>query len=607
MKANINKYSFCARVICWLLSYLSIIAIAKIFSLGSDIEDAFSGMYFGYNIMPIVLWIWNSYILYQFVMSDHHRLKIVSCIGGFLLAISIVYGAYAHFLNDIFLSLQECILQIFLVAGIMIFTVPVFAEIFKFTEKCCLWKEQKQENSHVTFIKKPVLYFLVVWLLIFLAYMPMFLANWPGNFIYDAKYQIKNVIDNAYSTHHPLLHTWLMGMAYRLGVKWDNVSAGFSLYTLLQMLILTSSFAYCLFYLWKRKVPKYLRIGIFLWFALFPMHPLFAITATKDVLFAAFFLYTFILFIRLFYDKEEFKWYSYLGLLSSSVLLILFRNNAIYAIMPFALVCIIMAKDWKNKGKRWFLFLCIILLASAGNKALMKGLCAREADAYRESLSVPLQGLSRVASYRANELKATYYDEICQYIRAEDIEKYNPYISDPVKNNANEELLKTNTLNFLKLWCHVGLQYPDEYMESFITNTMGYWYPLNQYAFVNMDIALYHTLIGTEHEIIKRNYCPLADAVYTYLFYWGNYKYVPVLGYLFRNAPYFWLIVYSILWCLYKKNNQGLLVLILPLAYLFTCMLGPTSALRYIYCLIVCCPLYMYVILYHAEEKRKKI
>ena len=90
--------------------------------------------------------------------------------------------------------------------------------------------------------------------------MPVFLANWPGNFIYDAKYQLSEVVHNSYKTHHPLIHTWLMGTAYKLGVEWGNVSKGFQLYTLLQMLVLSSSFAYGLLYLRKRGMPRLFRV-----------------------------------------------------------------------------------------------------------------------------------------------------------------------------------------------------------------------------------------------------------------------------------------------------------------------------------------------------------
>ena len=62
-------------------------------------------------------------------------------------------------------------------------------------------------------------------------------------------------------------------------------------------------------------------------------------------------------------------------------------------------------------------------------------------------------------------------------------------------------------------------QFPDEYAESIITNTLGYWYLLNEGSYVTMDVRLYHTLIGTEEEIEKKDLWPLSENIYTDLFY----------------------------------------------------------------------------------------
>ncbi|MBQ8038318.1 MAG: hypothetical protein IJ274_00340, partial [Lachnospiraceae bacterium] len=455
--------------------------------------------------------------------------------------------------------------------------------------------------------KRPGIYFLCVWAIIFVSYIPLFLANWPGNFVFDAKYQMTNVLTESYSTHHPLLHTWLMGAAYKIGMKLGNVSAGFQFYTLLQMLVLSASFAYALWYLYKKKVYRGIRIAALLWFALFPMNPLFAISATKDVLCAAFFIISLIYYIRWFYDKENMKWYSYVGMILSSVLLALFRNNALYAVMLFAFICFFAVKGLKNKTKIVIVFLAVYLLSDLSGTGLINALNAHEPDTYRETLSVPLQGLARVAAYRRGDLPDELYNEICNYIREEDIVKYNPYISDPVKNEANENLLRENIGNFFKLWLKVGVQFPDEYFESLVTNTMGYWYPLNMGGYVTMDVSLYHTLIGMGEEIQKADYCPVVGEVYNPLFYEGDYKYTPVLGYLFRLAVYVWFFIYAFLWSVYRKDKDGFLLICLPVVYLLSCMAGPVVAIRYVYSIIVCIPVFIYLMINSKEAIDTKL
>lgn len=155
-----------------------------------------------------------------------------------------------------------------------------------------------------------------------------------------------------------------------------------------------------------------------------------------------------------------------------SVLSALFRKNAIYAIVIFSVVGIILTKGWLQKGKVFLILIAIYFITSLCNQALIKGLEAIEAAPYRESLSVPLQGLGRVAAYRGKELDTILYDELCLYINESAIAGYNPFISDPIKNDANEEMLENNMLNFLKLWIKVGMDFPDEYIHILLINSM---------------------------------------------------------------------------------------------------------------------------------------
>ena len=591
----IKTHKILKGTLCIILAYLSSLAIAYIFNLGkSSSTDFYHMLNYGYNLIAVGVFIFGVWLLLRFINVEDKRLKVFSIIAGLSLSISTVWGAYALFINDIFISMQTTVVQIFLVIGLNILFTPLSVEIFRLIGKFSEWCDNQKEDK-IYSKKNNVLYFLIVWLAIFAAYIPLFLAWWPGNFIYDAKYQLSEVINNIYKTHHPLLHTWLMGTAYKLGVEWGSASKGFQLYTLLQMLVLSSSFSYCLLYLRKRGMPRLFRVISFLWFALFPMHSIFSITSTKDVLFTAFFLYTVIYFCRYFLDKEKFHWYTYVGLVVFAVLSALFRNNEIHAVLIFGLAGIIMVKGLWQKGKLVLFLLAVYLLTSLSNQFLIEALNAREAYPYRETLSVPLQGLARVANYKGGELDELEYNEIVMYIPLGNIDSYSPFISDPVKGDANEELLKSNLFNFLKLWVKIGMQYPDEYIESFVSNTMGYWYvfPLNDYVTINL--SLYHTLIGVGEEIEKLSFCDWANELYFDLFCVGNYRFTPVLGYSFRMAPYVWLIIFIFLWSVMKKDKKAILVMILPLAYLATCFLGPVATLRYMYNLIVCCPVYFYL------------
>ena len=519
---------------------------------------------------------------------------------GLLLAFAVVYGTYAHFVNNIFIDVKTVFLQFGLVIGIAIATIPLSEEIFLSFDRIQAWYVRKinTDGNMPQTLKKPLFCFLFSWLVIFLAWLPLFLANWPGNFVFDAQYQLREPLGiTPYSTHHPLIHTLLMGWAYKLGLHMGNVSAGFQFYTIFQMLVLSSAFAYMICYMYRKGIPRCFRVGVLLWYALFPMHGLFAISTTKDVLFAAFFLYMMIFLVRLLYDKEKFSWISYGGLIISGILSMLFRNNAVYAIVAGLCLTAVLSRTWKERILLVALVAAMVAGFRLGRHILITATSAINIDTYRESSSVPLQCLARVAAYRRADLDDVDYGAICVYIREEDVSRYNPYLADPIKAYANEAALRSDSANFWKLWAKLGLRFPGEYLESIITNTLGYWYPLDSGIYITQGMALYHTLIGTEHEIEKYSYCPWAEKVYNYLFVTGHWTEVPLLGYSFRPDSYVWLLVSVILWALYRRQRMFVGMTAVPFMYFGTCLLGPAVVLRYIYCLIVLVPLFFYMIM----------
>ncbi len=592
MEQSRQKYVWIKRISIFIMAYVCLLSVNKLSFLVGNTHPFYGVGLFGYNIWAaagymVLLVLWK-----RVLQRKDRRLHVVSGVMGVLAAAAVVYGTYAHFVNDIFTDAGTVFLQFGLILGIALATAPLSEELFLFFDRVNNWCGRKTEIA-----PKPFLYFLFVWAVLFLFWIPMFLANWPGNFIYDAKYQISESLTGDYSTHHPLIHTLLMSGAYKLGQRMGNVSAGFQFYTLFQMLVLSSAFAFLVYYFYQKRVSRCIRVGTLLWFALFPIHGMFAITATKDVLFAAFFLYMMVFLVRLVFDKEQFCWHSYVGLLGSGILSMLFRNNGVYAIVAGGILIAVLTKGWKKRLLLIGLVTAMFCGCHIGNQLFIKATRAGSSDTYRETMSVPLQCLARVACYHRQEMNEEDYGEICSYIQEEDISNYNPYNADLIKNNADEAALRSNTVNFFKLWAKVGLQFPGEYLESIITNTMGYWYPLDRGDYVVMGISLYHTLIGTEEEIVKHSYFPAAEKIYNYFFHEENYKKTPLLGYLFRADSYVWLLIYLIGWAVYRKQRAIGKVAVIPLLYLGTCFLGPTVALRYVYCLVVLAPLFVYLIL----------
>lgn len=597
MRQAMKKINYFRLAVVAVVSYLTVLSFAHIFLL-ENTDSYYGGKYFGYNPGSVFLFVGTAWLLWRYLKREKNIQKAAAIPGGLLLAAAIVYGAYVHYKNNIFESVPLSLLQLGMTAAISALTIPLFSEFFVLVEKIKEWIVLRSGyRTEPVAVKKQVLFFLLSWVGIFAAFLPLFLCEWPGNFNVDAPYQLTNVITGDYKTHHPLAHTLLMGKAYEFGCSIGNAAAGYQIYTLIQMLVLSSAFAYAGLYLYRKFTIKSVWLVIVIWYALFPIHMVFAITSTKDVLFAAFFLYFIIFLIRCFVDGEKFKWFDYVGFLLGGTGALLYRNNMSYALIVAGILTLLIIKGWKKKIFGLGMFVGIYLLASLLNHAMIEATDAYEGGKYRESLSVPLQCLARVAAYRHSELDEATYQEICMYMEEEQIKAYNPYISDPVKNTANEVLLETNFVNFLKLFIKTGLQFPDEYVESILTNTMGFWYPLNQGRYVSADVATYHMTIGMGEEIVKESKLPIADEFFRWMFFHQNYRNLPLVGYLIRNAVYFWGVIAYLSWCITKRKRNVWVPGLFMFVYIMTCFAGPTAAIRYVYCIVVTMPVLLSLML----------
>lgn len=599
MKINRLHVKRIAAFVCGICFVLS---LNHVFSLFRMQAEAYGVGEFGYNIWSLLGFIAAFWLFSRMLERRDTRLHCVAAASGLLMSAAIVYGAYAHFENDIFLSARVVWLQFAVMAGLATVTIPASEEIFLQFDRLNQYGEQECQRG----TKKR--YFFIIWAFVFAAYLPIFLWFWPGNFVYDAPFQMGEVVWNSYNTHHPLLHTLLMGAAYKFGVWLGDASTGFQFYTLFQMLILSAAFAYCAYYLYRRGVRRMYRVCVVLWFALFPMHAVFSISATKDIMFSAFFLWFMIFVVRLLFDRERFCWYTYAGLILSGVLSCVMRHNMIYAIAAGTVVILLFVK--RSRKEKLFtagILAAVYILTSLAQAGLTAATDAKTNDRYRETFGMALQCLARVAAYRPEDVSETDYEEICIYMEEEEMLTYNPYLADNAKSATNEEVLKDNFVNFMKFFVKLGLKFPDEYIEAWVTNTMGYWYPLDRGVYAVNPIDFYHKLIWTEHEIVKRSYLDWPKVIYEPLYYYGDYVKAPVLGYLHRPDCWIWFLTYFLFWSIYKKRRDACLISVIPLMYLGTCYLGPVAVLRYIYCLIVIVPLMGYVVMRSRAEGERRI
>lgn len=175
----------------------------------------------------------------------------------------------------------------------------------------CIWEWMeavwKKEQSETPQKRNDASVFWIQWLVIFLCWIPVFLAFYPGAFVYDAYDEYVQVATRTFTTHHPLAHVLLLGGFVCAGNKiWGSYNWGIALYTLCQMLFLSGVFSYTISYIRKKINCKYVIWGMLLFYGLFPVIPMYAVCSSKDAIFTAAYLVVIIKMLQLYENTVDF-------------------------------------------------------------------------------------------------------------------------------------------------------------------------------------------------------------------------------------------------------------------------------------------------------------
>ena len=141
----------------------------------------------------------------------------------------------------------------------------------------------------------------------FLCWLPVLLAVYPGFFVYDAQEEWLQVASRNFTTHHPLVHVLMLGgIVCAVHKITDSYNLGIACYMLVQMMIVAGCFTYLIVFMRRRKVARGVRIGSLLYFALFPVIVMFTLCSAKDTIFTAALLMLLLSLIELGSDGAAF-------------------------------------------------------------------------------------------------------------------------------------------------------------------------------------------------------------------------------------------------------------------------------------------------------------
>lgn len=539
-------------------------------------------------------------------------------LAGMVLSITIITGRYTANQRPLLFDVKDWCY--FLILGLMIAVLIIV--LFKVLRIMI-----PKLKAVIFFRSQPKFFFPIVWFLIFIAWIPCFLAEYPGILAYDATQQfIEGVVLNLYSNHQPVFHTMVFSFFCNLSYHlFGNFTTGIAMYTIAQMLLLSYAFAKLCDFLRQRNVPVMIACAVALGFAVIPANAVMAVNMTKDVPFTALFILFMLSIYRMIFATEQFfgrksnlVQFVLIGFLMSAV-----RNQGIYIIFAAAPFLIIALREFRTKCILMMVTLFFIWVAYAGLFYHALGVVP---SMVQEKLSVPLQGISRVMTYHEDDLNETEKAFIREYLP--DWHRYTAKLSDPVKLTFNQELFYESPTDFWNLWLQLGWKYPKEYRDAFLLNTDGYWYifydysiearnePYIAFSSSSTDIealSRYIQLLWRDQEIDipkmlaeakkekrmsllsdtfeRKTRFPQIHTLYKRFSESALYSRVPFAG-LFMNPGYcFTYLVIVFTYAVYTKKYRFLYVWIPPVLLFGTLLLGPVSLMRYAYPIMCILPL----------------
>lgn len=297
---------------------------------------------------------------------------------------------------------------------------------------------------------------------------------YPGTGMYDTLYILKSE-GFGVAIQHPWLYCFLIQkLVDVVQIFGGDYEAALVVEAIIQILIISFTYLYCIKWLMKKKVSKIAVMLVAGYFLLCPILNLYKITLFKDVPFSI----ILVLWLPFLYEVwetngeslEKTKNICGMGIL---IILSLLRNNGIY-ISFFILIVVLFLyrKKWKRILILGVMLCCVVL----GNQMFEKheGIT----HLFKETVGIPLQQIAATVYYdgNINEEQYAFIDKVMpiEFIK----EKYNPYSADSLKwgeSKLDNDYLRENKVKFMKTWLELCCKNFKIYVRAYLYQTYGFW------------------------------------------------------------------------------------------------------------------------------------
>lgn len=500
--------------------------------------------------------------------------------------------------NVYFNHLQFKNIEIFIFATIIAFIVlSIFEKLSDIISKRIIKKESKNYGVKI---------FFFTFIIILILWLPYILSYFPGGIFADTTDTLGQAAGTSrINNRNPILYALIMKPFFIIAKLVDEtkeVPIAMRLFTVFQIISMDAVISYFIYWLHKKKVDIKYIIPSILFFGLFNLIPLYAISIWKDTPFSiALFVYIIYIAETISQDGKNLeKAKGIIAFVILSLLVVFLRNNGIYIICLVTLLLIILyRKIIFNKLKIWFIssiafvIICFIIQGPVYNKLKLS-------TDFVESLGVLIQQICYVVSYDGNidDSEREFINNLCPIETIK--QEYRPCIVDKIKWNANfnDTFLEENKQEFFKVWLHLLYKNPTQYVKAYLLNSVGFWDVNKQTNDGYICIEMWPSL--QEYDEYKQD-----DYINTIFKKSIREDIQPKTFY--SATLFLFIILVEAQITIYRKKYKNLIIFIPFIANWLTIMIATPLAfsLRYVYILVLGLPIAFYIPFLGNSNKSK--
>lgn len=588
---QLRKRQHLTTALSFLLGFLGTCGIAFYGKTGSEISV------YQENFTNSVLYLALFYLLekgWKIVFNTAEKKELAAAaISGFICSALLVLGAQLDYDSSIQWN-YATVVKIVLLA-------PVFQMLI-----CLLFLYFESHKERILELnisgrKQKVIVYCVILAVWGITYLALF----PGVYGYDAPYQILQALgEMEATTYQPILHTFIMGKCVQLGyILFGSYEIGLGIYSFLQMVFLAYAAMKVCMYAYSRTRNFLWLIGTVLFFVLFPLHGVLAVSSTKDIIFTGIFALIFIKLLTLAENPETFC-DSKENIVEYCILLFFlfgFRSNGIYIIIFAIPFLIILLRKYRKVWKRMLVFTVLPMAAFIiAENAAMSIFDIEPGPGIREMLSIPCQQMARAYDYHYDTFTEDEKETLLEIIPEENLKYHTSrqLISDSIKVELDTEKLKEDPLKYISLYIKIGIKNPKSYIEAAMLSCLATWYPDKYYQddrqyhpYIEIDMIDAKTYNPEYLELERYSVIPAYEKALTNFFQEAQWMRIPIISSLFTLGTYVWILFLCFVYILVRKAYKYLLPISLLIGLVITIILGPVSLIRYGYPLIFVIPL----------------